>query len=324
MQKFTINVYKNTWEYEICNYPYSDTWQYLKITKYHKGQYCSEESIDLSEINPEFSESQAPKTSFSVFIIPYIGGILFAGVFLAMLLSLIFNKNMILSASMLAVPIGVVWYYVDNIIKRRKNNPVPEFIFDNKEFGLFTIPYEPNKRSEALEIAQKIAVYCNQALIEPEEHEPIRHQFANGLAELRTSEIVLFNQDGIKCAYCDYGWAVPGIHHHVEKHYIRNFFSILFAALFYIGSLVLIAGVIFIAKDWAMAVSFGVLYVITFILGSYFLSLRKKSLDCYYAGNRFDEEDWGIYLEVGKHPGSEKPFIEELNRRLRKAHNECQ
>lgn len=322
MQKFTINVYKNTWEYEICNYPYSDTWQYLKITKYHKGQYCSEESIDLSEINPDFSESQAPKTSFSVFIIPYIGGILFAGVFLAMLLSLIFNKNMILSASMLAVPIGVVWYYVDNIIKRRKNNPVPEFIFDNKEFGLFTIPYEPNKRSEALEIAQKIAVYCNQALVEAAEQKPIRHQFANGLAELRTEEIVLFNKDGIKCAYCDYGWTVPGIRHHVEKHYICNFFSILFASLFYIGTLVLIAGVIFIAKDWVMAVSFGVLYVIPFILGSYFLSLRKKSLDYFYAGNRFDEADWGIYLEVGKHPRSEKPFIEELKRRLRKAHNE--
>ncbi len=322
MQKFTINVYKNTWEYEICNYPYSDTWQYLKITKYHKGQYCSEESIDLSEINPEFSESQTPKTSFSVFIIPYIGGILFAGVFLAMLLSLIFNKNMILSASMLAVPIGVVWYYVDNIIKRRKNNPVPEFIFDNKEFGLFSIPYEPNKRSEALEIAQKIAVYCNQALVEAAEQEPIRHQFANGLAELRTEEIVLFNKDGIKCAYCDYDWVVPGLHHYVEKHYIRNFFSILFASLFYIGTLVLIAGVIFIAKDWVMAVSFGVLYMIPFILGSYFLSLRKKSLDYYYSGNRFDEADWGIYLEVGKNPGSEKPFIEELKRRLRKAHNE--
>ena len=28
--------------------------------------------------------------------------------------------------------------------------------------------------------------------------------------------------------------------------------------------------------------------------------------------------------EVGKRPGSEKIFIEELNRRLRKAHNECQ
>lgn len=324
MQKFTTKAYKDTWEYEICNYPYSDTWQYLKITQYHKGQYCGEESIDLSEINPEFSEIQAPKVSVSMLIIPYIGGGLFTVVFLAVLLSLIFDKNTILSASMLAVPIGVVWYYVDNILKRIKNLPVSEFVFDNKDSGVFTIPYEPARRTEALEIAQKIAVYCNQTLVEEEAVEPVRHQFANGLAELRTEEIVLFNQDGIKCAYCDYGWAVPGIHHHVEKHYIRNFFSILFAALFYIGSLVLIAGVIFIAKDWAMAVSFGVLYVIPFILGCYFLSLRKKSLDCYYAGNRFDEENWGIYLEVGKHPGSEKIFIEELNRRLRKAHNECQ
>ena len=324
MQKFTIKAYKNTWEYEICSYPYADTWQYLKITKYHKGKYCNEESIDLSDINPEFSETQAPKVSVPVLIIPYIGGGLFTVVFLAMLLSLIFDKNMTLSASMLAVPIGVVWYYVDNILKRIKNLPVSEFIFDNKEFGVFTIPYEQARRTEALEIARKIAVYCNQALIEPEEYEPSRHQFANGLAELRTEEIVLFNQDGIKCAYCDYGWVVPGLYHYVEKHCIRNFFSTLFAALFYIGTLVLIAGVIFIAKDWVMAVSFGVLYVIPFILGGYFLSLCKKSLDCYYAGNRFDEEDWGIYLEVGKHPGSEKPFIEELNRRLRKAHNEGQ
>ena len=187
---------------------------------------------------------------------------------------------------------------------------------------LFNIPYEPNNRSAALDIAKKIAVYCNQALIEPEEHEPIRHQFANGLAELRTSEIVLFNKDGIKCAYCDYDWVVPGLHHYVEKHYIRNFFSIFFALLFYIGTLILIAGVIFIAKDWVMTVSFGVLYVIPFILGSYFLSLRKKSQNCYYAGNRFDEEDWGIYLEVGKKPGSEKQFIEELKSRLRNTHNE--
>lgn len=322
MQKFTTKAYKNTLEYEICNYPYSDSWQYLKITKYHKGKYCNEESVDLSKINPEFSEMQVPKVSVSRLITAYIGGVLFTVAFLAILLSLIFDENMILSASMLAVPIGVFWYYIANILKIRKNKPVSEFIFDNKDSGVFTIPYEPAKRTEALEIAQKIAVYCNQTLVEEEAIEPIRHQFANGLAELRTEEIVLFNQDGIKCAYCDYGWAVPGIYHHVEKHYIRNFFSILFAALFYIGTLVLIAGVIFIAKDWAMAVSFGLLYVIPFVLGCYFLSLRKKSLDCYYAGNCFDEDDWGIYLEVGKNPGSEKQFIEELKRRLRKAHNE--
>ena len=84
----------------------------------------------------------------------------------------------------------------------------------------------------------------------------------------------------------------------------------------------MIAGVIFIAKDWVMTVSFGVLYVIPFILGSYFLSLRKKSLDYYYAGNRFDEADWGIFLEVGQKPGSEKQFIEELKSRLRNTHNE--
>ena len=53
MQKFTIKTYKDTRDYEICDYPYADTWQYLKITKYHKGKYCGEESIDLSEINPE-------------------------------------------------------------------------------------------------------------------------------------------------------------------------------------------------------------------------------------------------------------------------------
>ena len=64
MQNFTIKAYKNTWEYEICNYPYSDSWQYLKITQYHKGQYCGEESIDLSKINPEFSENQAPRYQF--------------------------------------------------------------------------------------------------------------------------------------------------------------------------------------------------------------------------------------------------------------------
>ena len=53
MQKFTIKTYEDTRDYEICDYPYADTWQYLKITKYHKGKYCGEESIDLSEINPE-------------------------------------------------------------------------------------------------------------------------------------------------------------------------------------------------------------------------------------------------------------------------------
>ena len=322
MQKFTIKTYKDTRDYEICDYPYSDTWQYLKITKYHKGKYCGEESIDLSEINPEFAENQVQKTSFSVLIIPYIGGILFTLVSLTMVLSLIFDKNMILSASALAVPVGITWYYIDCILKRRNNKTVSEFVFDNKDSGIFNIPYSYGKRLEALEIAQKISACCNQNLIETENHTPCRHQFANGLAELRKEEIVLFNKDGIKRAYCDYAWVIPGLHHHIEKHYIRNFFSILFAALFFIGTLLLIVGVICITKDWVMTVSFGVLYMITFILGCYFLSLRKKSLNYYYAGNCFDEEDWGIYLEVGKNPGSEKDFIEELNRRLRKAHNE--
>ena len=46
------------------------------------------------------------------------------------------------------------------------------------------------------------------------------------------------------------------------------------------------------------------------------LSRCRESQNYYYAGNRFEEAEWGIFLRVGKNPGSEKEFIAELNRRL--------
>ena len=60
MQKFTIKAYKDTFEYEICDYSF-DAQKYLKITKYYKNKFYGEESIDLSEINPEFLEVKCKK-----------------------------------------------------------------------------------------------------------------------------------------------------------------------------------------------------------------------------------------------------------------------
>lgn len=324
MDKFTVKLYKKSYDYEICQYPYSDTWPYLKITGYHKGKYADETTVDLYEINPEFSEFQAPKISLVRLTLYCIGTVLFVFVLLVILLAMFFEKNIISAASALAVPIGVVWYFVFCILEIRKNNLISEFVFDNKDSGVFSIPYERGKRLEALEIAEKIAAHCNHDLVEPNEHEIIRHQFNNGLAELRDEEIVLFNKDGIKCNYCDYASVVPGTHHYVEKHYIRNFFSISFAALFWLGTLLLIYSIIRSTKDWVMVFACGILFVIPFILGCISLSKYKKFQNYYYAGNRVNEnEDWGIYLEVGKNPGSEKAFIDELNSRLRKAYSDC-
>ena len=323
MQKFITRIHNDIREYEICDYPYRDPWQYLKITRYHKGKYCGEESVDLSEINPEFFEVRCEKLPIVPLILAWAGIAFFAGGCTVMVLSLIFDKELISAASGLLVPLAVGVYSLNYIIQRKKSDTVSSFVFSDEELSVFEIPYMRKNRAEAYAIAKKIAPFCNQALCDDNELPVITHQFANGLAELRDFEVVLFNDAGVKCSSCNYISVVPGVYHHRESHFIRNFFCILTATLFWFGTLIFIIGSALTLKEWEMVFGFSIVYVIPFVLGHFFFSKCRKSQDFYFAGCRSeDSPDAGIYLETGKNPGSEKDFIAELNRRLRKAHEE--
>lgn len=323
MHNFTLQTHKETWEYELCPYPCSDTWHYLKITRYHKGKYCGEESVDLSEIDPEFLEVSCEKTPIVPLILAWMGTVFFIAVLTVTLLSLAFSKNLISAASCLFIPLVVGVYSLHYIIQRRKNRSLSTFIFGDGVFSRFQIPYMKGGRSKSYAFAREVAAFCNQALCEENEFPRLTHQFANGLAELRDTEVAVFNKEGVKCGGCAYISVVPGVYHHRESHMIRNFFCILTAFLFWFGTLVFIIGSAITLKDWEMIFGFSIMYVIPFVLGCFFFSKCKRSQDHYFAGCLSEEyDDVGIYLEVGQHPGSEKEFIDELNHRLRKAHND--
>ena len=325
MLKFTVKMHKYTWEYELCDYSFSAGMEkYLKITTFHKGKYACEENIDLIDIHPEIIEFQTEKTNYLLSVLSCCAACFFFFIGLATLLSLFCKADMLVPSFLVIIPLCVGWYFLDLFLKKRKNNTLSHFAFmdADKESTPIIIHYQYCKRADAYDFAQSVSSYCNHGLIEPNEKEVLRHQFANGLAELRDNEIVLFNRDGVKCGNCDYAWCVPGIQHKIEKHAIRNFFCILFAVLFLLGTLLLIISIIHSMKDRVIIVGMGLIYIIPFVLGLYFLSLCRKSINCYYVGNRFDDGDWGIYLAVGKNPGSEKEFITELKRRLRTAHDE--
>ena len=323
MQKFTVKVQKNTFVYEIFDYPYFDTWQYLKVTRYRKGKYCGEESFDLSKIKPEFLEIRSGKKPVAPLISAWFGIAFFVVIFSTMSLSLFFSGQLILSISCLVMPLAVGVHSLNYIIQRKKGSAVSSFVFDDEEFSRFEIPYMRNDRAGSYAIAQKIAAYCNQALYNENKLPVQTYQFANGLAELRDCEVVIFNGDGVKCGGCDYISVVPGVYHHQERHMFRNFVCTFLALFFWFGTLFFIIGTAITLKDRELIFGFSIMYIIPFSLGCFFFSKCRKSQNYYFAGDRFDEySDSGIYLEVGKHPGNEKKFITELNRRLRKAHNE--
>ena len=324
MPHFTVKTPKDTWEYEICDYPYRDSWQYLKITGYHKGKYHGEESVDLSEINPEFLELKSEKLPLVPLILAWCGVAFFAGVTLAMVFALLgAREQLITAASTLFVPLAVGVYSLKYIIGRRKCSDLSTFLFCDEESGRFQIPYTKNSRAETCAFAQRIAACCNQGLCEENELPIVTHQFANGRAELCDNRILLYNAEGIKCGDCDYISVVPGVHHHRETHIIRNFFCILTAFCFWFGTLIFIIGSALTLKERELIFGFSIMYIIPFVLGHFFFSKCKKSLNYYFAGGRSEESgEIGIYLEVGKNPGSEKDFIAELNRRLRRAYEE--
>lgn len=321
MEKFTVKIQKETWEYEICAYPYSgDAEKYIKATRFHKGKFVQEMSVDLSCVHPEFFEVQAERIHQFPLILSCCGAGVCFFIGISFFLSLLMGKNMTAASALIIIPLAAGWYCWDYFLRKRKINTVSEFLFTdkwNKEKEWFSIPYEQGKRAEALQLAQTISSYCNQALILPQQQAVMRHQFANGLAELRDTELVLFNRDGVKCGNCDYAWCVPGTIHHTETHRVRNFFCILFAAIFWLGPLLLIISIAKNTQDREMILGSGLIYIIPFLLGFAFLSRLRESQNYYYAGNRFEEAEWGIFLRVGKNPGSEKEFIAELNRRLR-------
>ena len=263
------------------------------------------------------------KTPVAALIAAWLGVVFLAGTCMIMGIAIIFEKDLLLSASCLFIPLTVGIYSLNYIIQQRKIKAISEFIFCDKEFSRFQIPYMAQDRSKACAFARKIANFCNHSLYEKNECPCITHQFSNGLAELRDTRVVVFNKDGIKCGDCDYISVVPGLHHHRESHIIRNFFCILAALLFWFGTLVFFIGTAITLKDWSMAFGHSIMYAIPFLLGCFFFSKRKKSQNYYFSGCRAEESgNIGIYLEVGKNPDSEQEFIEELNRRLRKAHNE--
>ena len=325
MQKFTVKMHKYTLEYELCDYSFSAGMEkYLRITKFHKGQYACEENTDLIDIPPEIIEFQAEKTNYRLSILSCVAACICFFIGLAALLSLFSGKDMHVPSFLIIIPLCVGWYFLDYFLKKRKDTLFSHFAFmdADKESTPIIIHYRHGQRADAYAFAQTVSSYCNHGLVEPDKKEILRHQFANGLAELRDAEIVLFNREGVKCGNCDYAWCVPGIQHKIENHAIRNFFCILFAALFLSGTLLLIISIVHSIRDREIIVGMGLIYIIPFVLGLYFLSLCRKSINCYYAGNRFDDGDWGIYLAVGKNPGSEKEFITELKRRLRTANEE--
>ena len=328
MQKFIIEVQKNTLEYEICNYSYSgDAEKYIKVTLFRKGRFAWEKSVDLSDIHPEFFEIQAERILKLPLILSCCGAGVFFFVGLAFFSFMLTGKNMTGASALIIIPLVATWYCLDHFLNKRKINTISEFVFTDKtdkEREWLSIPYEYGGRAEAFQLAKIISSYCNQALILPQKKAVIRYQFANGLAELRDTEIVLFNRNGVKCGNCDYAWCVPGTSHHTETYRIKNFFCIFFAAIFWLGPLLLLINIAKDTQDWKMIHGTGLIYIMPFMLGIAFLSRYRRSQNYYYAGNRFEEAEWGIFLKVGKNPGSEKIFIEELNRRLRKAHHECQ
>lgn len=322
MSQLSVKSDKYTYDYEICDYTFSQKEKYLKITKYYKKKYSSEENINLSELSPEFYEIQSDKLCRLPLIFAWIILTFVIFIFLAMLLSVFFEKNMLLPASGWGIPLGIIGYFLTYLIKKSKIQNISKFCFTNNESERLTIPYT-NNRQDVYNFVCEIAKYCNQDLIRHNSLPGIKHQFANGTAELQDNGVVLFNKYGIECGYCEYSWCVPGLYHHTEKHIIRNFICTSVAIIFWLGALFLFIFVAITFKGWEIILGFGVMEMILLILGSYFFSMRKKSVNYYFAGNRFENaDDWGIYLEVGKNPGSEKAFTDELNSRLRKAHDE--
>lgn len=326
MQKFIIKVHKKTLEYEICDYSYSrEAEKYIKVTLFHKGRFAQEKSVDLSDVHPEFFEIQAEQILKLPLILSCCGAGVFFFVGLAFFSFLLTGKNMTGASALIIIPLVATWYCLDYFLKKRKINTISEFVFTDKtdkEREWLSIPYEYGGRAEAFQLAQTISSYCNQTLIRPQQKAVIRHQFANGLAELRDTEIVLFNRNGVKCGNCDYAWCIPGTIHHTETHRIKNFFCIFFTAIFWLGPLLLIISIARDTQDREMILGTGLIYIMPFMLGIAFLSRYRRSQNYYYAGNRFEEAEWGIFLKVGKNPGSEKEFISELNSRLRQAHRE--
>ena len=141
MQKFTVKMHKYTFEYELCDYSFSAGMEkYLKITKFHKGQYACEENTDLIDIPPEIIEFQAEKTNYRLSILSCVAACIYFFIGLAALLSLFSGKDMLVPSFLIIIPLCVGWYFLDYFLKKRKDTLFSHFAFmdaDERKLRLF-------------------------------------------------------------------------------------------------------------------------------------------------------------------------------------------